>query len=241
MVPLLGSALIFPPPESAGPEGLVAIGGDLSVERLILAYSQGIFPWPHHGLPLLWFSPDPRYVLEPGQVHLSRSLKRRIRKQPFEIRFDTAFSQVISACAAVPRPGQQGTWITDEMREGYEALHERGFAHSIEAWQGDRLVGGLYGVALGSMFFGETMFAIENDASKIAFITLLGHLIDWDYTLVDCQSYTEHLERFGAKPWPRDRFLAYLRNAVSEPGHIGPWTLELSPEQCLNRIETCST
>ncbi len=233
MVQVLGSELVFPPPESAGPHGIVAVGGSISAERLILAYSQGIFPWPHEGLPLLWFSPDPRFVLEPHRVHISRSLRKQIVRGLYEVRADTAFSAVIEACASVSRPEQEGTWITDELMEGYESLHNLGYAHSIEAWQDGALVGGLYGVALGSMFFGEAMFAKCPDASKVAFVTLLGNLVRWNYTLVDCQTPTEHLTRFGAVSWPRSAFLAHLRSHVMEATQQGPWTLELTPKEVL--------
>jgi leucyl/phenylalanyl-tRNA--protein transferase len=195
---MLTDELRFPPPEGASPEGVVAIGGDASPERLALAYSLGIFPWPHRDLPLLWFSPDPRFVLHLDQVHIGRSLRKRIRAAPFEIRADTAFRAVMQGCALSKRPGQDGTWITDELRTGFEALHARGFAHSIEAWRGDELVGGLYGVSIGRAFCGESMFAHEGDASKIAMATLLGNLRHWGFRFVDCQVYTDHLSRFGA-------------------------------------------
>jgi leucyl/phenylalanyl-tRNA--protein transferase len=233
---MLTEELRFPPPEGASAEGIVAIGGDFRPERLLLGYAQGIFPWPSEGLPLLWFSPDPRFALEPEHAHIPRSLRKRVRKGEFEIRFDTAFGAVIRACAAVRRPGQRGTWITQDLMRGYEALFERGYAHSIEAWQGRRLVGGLYGVGLGRVFFGESMFALEPDASKVAFAVLLGQLIAWSFTLVDCQVYTEHLERFGAQEWPRARFLSKLREAVAAETRLGPWTLELTPEEALGRI-----
>jgi leucyl/phenylalanyl-tRNA--protein transferase len=230
---MLTDELRFPPPEGASAEGIVAIGGDFRPERLLLGYAQGIFPWPSEGLPLLWFSPDPRFALTPGQAHIPRSLRKRLRKNPFEIRFDTSFSTVIRACARIRRPGQRGTWITRELLHGYEALHERGYAHSIEAWNGQDLVGGLYGVGLGSIFFGESMFALEPDASKCAFTVLLGQLIAWRFTLVDCQVHTEHLERFGASNWPRDEFLATLRAGTSNDTLLGPWKLEISAEEAL--------
>ena len=173
---MLTEDLRFPPPEGASAEGIVAVGGDFRPQRLLLGYAQGIFPWPSEGLPLLWFSPDPRFVLTPETAHIGRSLRKKLRKQPFEIRFDTAFAEVIRACAATRRPGQRGTWIIEELVEGYEALHALGFAHSIEAWRDGRLVGGLYGVGLGQVFFGESMFAYEADASKCAFAVLLAQL-----------------------------------------------------------------
>ena len=234
----LTRALAFPPPEKASDEGLLAIGGDFSPERLILAYSQGIFPWPHQDAPLLWFSPDPRFVLLPSQVHLHKSLRKQIRRAPYSIRFDTAFETVIRACARAPRPGQDGTWITDDLIAGYEQLFRSGFAHSIEAWRGDTLVGGLYGVSLGRMFFGESMFAEEEDASKIAFATLVAHLRRWDFAAIDCQVPTDHLARFGAERLTRKDFLALLRNAVGAPTRIGPWVCELSPESVLQTLSS---
>jgi leucyl/phenylalanyl-tRNA--protein transferase len=235
---LLDKELVFPPPEDANEEGIVAVGGDLSPERLMLAYEQGIFPWPARGYPLLWFSPDPRFALEPSRAHVSRSLRKVIRKGELRVTADTCFLDVINACAAMPRPQQQGTWITHELRDGYLGLHERGCAHSIEAWRGEALVGGLYGVALGRTFAGESMFASEPDASKVAFTTLLGHLVDWGYRVVDCQVHTEHLARFGATMWARERFLHTWREAVAEPGVHAPWKLTMSPEEALDRLQS---
>jgi leucyl/phenylalanyl-tRNA--protein transferase len=235
---LLDKELIFPPPEDANEEGIVAVGGDLCPERLLLAYQQGIFPWPARGYPLLWFSPDPRFALVPTRAHVARSLRKVIRKGELRVTADTAFSDVITACAAVPRPNQQGTWITRELQDGYLGLHELGYAHSIEAWRGEQLVGGLYGVALGKTFAGESMFASEPDASKVAFTTLLGHLAAWDFRIVDCQVHTEHLARFGASMWPRERFLAEWRSAVDEPSRMTPWELTMSPEESLARLRS---
>ena len=235
---LLDKELSFPPPEDANEEGIVAVGGDLTPERLLLAYQQGIFPWPARGYPLLWFSPDPRFALEPTRAHVSRSLRKVIRKAELSVTADTAFADVITACAAMPRPHQQGTWITDELKQGYLGLHDLGYAHSIEAWRGDTLVGGLYGVALGHTFAGESMFATEPDASKVAFTTLLGHLAMWSFRIVDCQVHTDHLARFGATMWPRARFLAKWRAAADEPSVLAPWQLTLSPEEALERLQT---
>ncbi len=234
---LLDKELAFPAPEDANEEGIVAVGGDLTPERLLLAYRNGIFPWPARGYPLLWFSPDPRFALEPSKAHVSRSLRKAIRREPFRVTADTAFAEVIAACAAVPRPHQQGTWITRELREGYLGLHELGYAHSIETWNEGRLVGGLYGVALGRTFAGESMFAAEPEASKVAFTTLLGHLTLWGFRIVDCQVHTEHLARFGATMWPRDRFLAEWRAAVDEPSVLAPWKLTMTPLQALERLQ----
>jgi leucyl/phenylalanyl-tRNA---protein transferase len=233
---LLNEDLTFPPPEAATEEGIVAVGGDVAPERLILAYGQGIFPWPVPGLPLLWFSPDPRFVLPPAEAHLSRSLRRRMRRNDLEVRCDTAFERVMTECARRPRPGQDGTWITRELLSGYGRLHRRGYAHSIEAWRGGELVGGLYGVSLGRMFFGESMFTLEPDASKVAFATLLGQLVEWGFPLVDCQVHTEHLARFGARHWPRERFLGTLREGLAAPTRSGPWAMELTPAEALGRL-----
>jgi leucyl/phenylalanyl-tRNA--protein transferase len=234
---MLTEELRFPPPEGASPEGVVAIGGDASPERLVLAYSLGIFPWPHRDLPLLWFSPDPRFVLMFDAVHVGRSLRKRIRAAPFEIRADTAFSAVMQGCRESPRPGQEGTWITDELCAGFESLHARGIAHSIEAWSDGVLVGGLYGVSIGRAFCGESMFAREPDASKVAMVCLLGNLLRWHFHFVDCQVYTDHLSRFGACEWPRARFLQAMRRALSQPTHPGPWTLQLDPVAALSLLD----
>lgn len=230
-VPQLTKDIWFPPANVSTSEGIVAFGGDFRMERLLLAYRSGIFPWPMKGYPLLWFSPDPRFVVVPELAHLPRSLRKRMRKNPYEIRMDTAFSQVIRACGATERPGQRGTWVIPELTRGYENLHEHGFAHSIEAWQDGELVGGLYGVSLGAIFFGESMFASAPDASKVAFATLLGNLVHWGFGLVDCQVHTEHLERFGAEEWPRDFFLEQLQTCLTAPTRRGPWTPDLGPRE----------
>lgn len=236
---------VFPPPERATEDGILAVGGRPDPDLLLNAYSRGIFPWPHSGLPLLWFCPDPRFVLIPQEAHLSRSLRKTMRRGGiggFVVRADTAFEAVIRACARKRRPGQRGTWITRGMIKGYTALHERGFAHSIEAWQEGRLVGGLYGISLGAVFYGESMFADVPDASKVAFATLLANLVRWDFQLVDCQSYTEHLATFGAEEWPRERFLAALERALEVPTRMGPWTLEVTPaEAAAQRRQTADS
>src|SRR5689334_10814081 len=234
---MLTEELVFPPPEGASPEGVVAIGGDASPERLVLAYSQGIFPWPHQNLPLLWFSPDPRFVISFDRVHVGRSLRKRIRSGDFEVRCDTVFEQVLAACAQVPRPGQDGTWITPEIRAGFAALHRLGIAHSVETWRDGELVGGLYGVALGKSFCGESMFSRTDDASKAATVALLGNLCHAGFHFVDCQVYTDHLARFGAEEWPRARFLRALRRAVAEPSVEGPWRFALTPAACLTELD----
>jgi leucyl/phenylalanyl-tRNA--protein transferase len=186
---------------------------------------------------LLWFSPDPRFVLPLDDAHVSRSLRKRVRAAPYEIRTDTAFRAVMENCARAPRPGQDGTWITAELRAGFEALHQQGIAHSIEAWADGMLVGGLYGVALGRAFCGESMFALADDASKIATITLLGNLRHWGFHFVDCQVYTDHLARFGAREAPRSDFLRSLQNALSEPSVLGPWRFELDPLAALTELD----
>lgn len=221
---------LFPPPGEADESGLLAVGGDLSPRRLLSAYAQGIFPWYSEGQPLLWHSPDPRFVLLPDALHVAGSLKKTLKRGPYEVRLDTAFAQVIDACARTPRPGQEGTWITREMKEAYVALHRLGFAHSAEAWRGSELVGGLYGVSLGSAFFGESMFAHAPDASKVAFATLVEWLKGRGFTLVDCQVYTDHLARFGAELWPRPRFLAALAHALEAPTLRGKWSLGVPSE-----------
>ena len=233
---------VFPPPERATADGILAVGGKPDPDLLLAAYSRGIFPWPHPGLPLLWFCPDPRFALIPQEAHLSRSLRKTMRRGELEIRTDTAFEAVIRGCARKKRRGQRGTWINRGMIKGYTALHERGFAHSIEAWQEDRLVGGLYGISLGAVFYGESMFAEVPDASKVAFATLLGNLIAWDFQLVDCQSYTDYLATFGAEDWPREHFLAALERALEMPTRMGPWTLDLGPaEVASQRLQTADS
>ena len=217
----------FPPVRHAlrEPDGLLAVGGDLAPARLLRAYRQGIFPWYNAGQPILWWSPDPRTILLPGEAHLSRSLHRTLRKAPFHVTLDQAFAHVIAACAE-PRPGADGTWITPEMQAAYTELHRLGHAHSVEAWQGDDLVGGLYGMAIGRAFFGESMFSRQADASKVAFAHLVRQLRDWDFELIDCQMQTSHLARFGARPVPRDDFLRRLEWACPRPGVPSPWRLD---------------
>ena len=218
------------------PDGIVAVGGAPDAETLTAAYSHGIFPWPHDDYPLLWFCPDPRFALIPEEAHLSRSLRKRMRRSPYEVRADTAFARVIRRCSEKPRPGQEGTWIIPEMVAGYSALHEQGLAHSIEAWQGERLAGGLYGVSLGHVFFGESMFADAPDASKVCLGTLLGNLVHWGFELLDCQSYTDNLAAFGAQEWPRPLFLAVLERALRAPTRAGRWALDLGPAEAAARF-----
>jgi leucyl/phenylalanyl-tRNA--protein transferase len=225
----LGPELAFPHPEHSEPGGLLAVGGDLEPERLLLAYSAGIFPWYEQAQPILWHSPDPRAVLLPEALRVSRSLGRTLRRGRYEVRLDTAFEAVVRGCAEATRPGGFGTWITADMRRAYVRLHTLGFAHSAEAWEGECLAGGLYGVSLGGVFFGESMFAARPDASKVAFVTLVRQLQRWGFDLVDCQMQTSHLERFGAGPWPRRRFLETLAVSLERETRRGRWCLEPSP------------
>lgn len=222
----LDDRLVFPPVELAE-DGLLAVGGDLRPERLLLAYSRGIFPWYGKNLPILWHSPDPRMVLHPDELIVNRSLAKQLRRAPYELRLDTAFGAVLEGCADAPRPGQRGTWLIPDMISAYTRMHELGFAHSAEAWLDGELVGGLYGVGLGACFFGESMFARAPDASKIAFVALVRQLAAWGFTLIDCQVHTEHLERFGAREIPREQFLAELATALEQPTRRGKWSYEL--------------
>lgn len=222
----LGGATAFPPPEAAGPSGLLAVGGDLEPERLLAAYSLGIFPWYTDPDPILWFSPDPRMVLTPAELRVSRSLRKTLRQGRYDVRLDTAFERVIAACAEVERPDGAGTWITADMIEAYERLHRLGFAHSAEAWHEGELVGGLYGVSIGGSFFGESMFAVRSDASKVAFVTLAHQLEAWGFDLIDCQICTSHLARFGASAWPRSRFLCALRASLERETRRGVWRFD---------------
>lgn len=205
----------FPPLEHAldDPDGLLAAGGDLSPLRLVNAYAQGIFPWYEADQPILWWSPNPRTVLQPGEVHLSRSMRKLLRKQPYRLSFDTCFSAVIDACAA-PRHAAGGTWITAEMREAYIELNRLGIAHSVEMWHEDELVGGLYGVALGKVFFGESMFARRDNASKIAFACLCHYLAQWEFELIDCQVASDHLFSLGAYEITRSDFADALKRLI---------------------------
>jgi leucyl/phenylalanyl-tRNA--protein transferase len=216
MIPWLEILDDFPPLQSAlrEPNGLLAVGGDLSPERLLAAYRRGIFPWFSEGDPLLWWSPDPRMVLFPAELKLSRSLVKTLRNSPYEVRFDSAFDQVITGCAA-PRAGASGTWIVDEMQDAYKQLHRLGYAHSAETWIDGELAGGLYGVALGNMFYGESMFTRVRDASKIAFVHLVRHLQARGFGMIDCQMHTRHLASLGAHEIPREEFAARLADLVN--------------------------
>ncbi|KPG81077.1 leucyl/phenylalanyl-tRNA--protein transferase [Stenotrophomonas geniculata] len=216
----------FPPAETAlrQPDGLLAVGGDLHPVRLLNAYAGGIFPWFSEGEPILWWSPDPRMVFRTEGVHLSSRFRRQLRGSTWEITADTAFSRVMRACAAAPRPGQDGTWISPAMVEAYSQLHDLGFAHSFEVWDRQTLVGGIYGVAIGAMFFGESMFSGASGGSKIALAALASTLRDWGWELIDAQVENPHLLRMGAEHLPRADFLEHVRQAVHRDGREGAWT-----------------
>lgn len=206
----LTDELTFPPVDSANVEGLLAVGGDLSPERLLLAYQSGIFPWFDNDSIILWWSPDPRMILYPDQIRISKSMRKVIRNNQFRLTKNTCFKEVLEYCSSVPREGQDGTWITDEMKNAYIALHERGIAKSYEVWEGDTLVGGLYGVDLGDVFCGESMFSLTSNASKFAFIKLTEELQAKEYRVIDCQLHTDHLESMGAQEIPRKEFMKLL-------------------------------
>ncbi len=213
----------FPDVSLCEEDGLLAVGGDLSLERLVAAYSQGIFPWYTDEDPILWWSPDPRFVLYPERFHVSKSLSQRIQKNHFEIRFDTNFPSVIKLCAEIQRSDQTGTWITPEMKKAYIALHHEGLAHSIETYQDGNLVGGLYGVSLGKMFFGESMFRLVSDASKFALYHLIRKAKELDLVMIDSQMETSHMKSMGAEMIPRDEYLVVLKEALKYPTHGGHW------------------
>ncbi|NOS87469.1 MAG: leucyl/phenylalanyl-tRNA--protein transferase [Methylococcaceae bacterium] len=214
----------FPPLDKAldEPDGLLAVGGCLSQKRLLKAYRQGIFPWYNPGEPILWWSPDPRLVLFPEQLQLSRSLRKTLNKNYFKVTFDRAFADVIAACAQ-PRKDSAGTWITHDIDAAYNALHDSGYAHSVETWADGELVGGLYGIAIGQVFFGESMFHTQTDASKVAFAHLVRQLTAWGYQLIDCQVHTQHLASFGAVDCPRTEFVNLLARYCDEPAHPDAW------------------
>jgi leucyl/phenylalanyl-tRNA--protein transferase len=219
----LTEALIFPDPALAEPDGMLAVGGDLGPERLLLAYANGIFPWFSRGYPILWWSPDPRFVLFPDKFKVSKSLAQRIRSGKYEVRFDTAFAAVIGHCAGVKRSHEDGTWITPGMKKAYIRLHELGFAHSIETWEEDRLVGGLYGISLGKAFFGESMFHLRPDASKVATYALVKQMKAWGFHFIDSQLRTEHLASLGAEEIPRADYLLQLEEALKSETLRGKW------------------
>lgn len=213
----LSKELVFPHPSYAREDGLLAIGGDLSCERLLLAYNHGIFPWYNDEDPILWWSPDPRFILFPKDLRISTSMRKFLRKKIYEVKFDTAFRDVITSCGAIR---QEDTWITGEMIESYCALHELGFAHSVETWHDSTLVGGFYGICLGSCFFGESMFSLMDNASKTALIELVKRM---DFSMIDCQVFSKHLESLGAVNINRNHYLELLGNGLKAETHIGKW------------------
>ncbi|TDJ22196.1 MAG: leucyl/phenylalanyl-tRNA--protein transferase [Gammaproteobacteria bacterium] len=229
---VLGDGDGFPPIAAAleEPNGLLAVGGELTPERLLSAYAHGIFPWYDDDTgPVLWWSPDPRAVLGPGELHISKSLRKRLRRKEYRLSMDTRFTEVLAACAE-PRSDPKdtaGTWITPEMCTAYTQLHQRGFAHSVEAWYQDTLVGGLYGVSLGRMFFGESMFSRRNDASKVALVGLAAQLEAWEFTLIDCQMLNPHLERLGVYEIPRSEFADRLDTNARAETRLGPWQFDV--------------
>lgn len=220
----LTEELIFPPVHYAEPDGLLAVGGDLSPERLLLAYRMGIFPWYSEGTPILWWSPHPRLVLFPPELRISKSLFRVVKKGLFTVTFDQAFGEVMKRCASVRRSYGEGTWIMPEMVEAYCRLHRLGYAHSVESWFEGELVGGLYGVALGRAFFGESMFAQKTDASKVALVHLVRLLSHWGFDLIDCQVATSHLMSLGAREIPRGEFLRLLSKSSKGDDYQGLWS-----------------
>lgn len=219
----------FPDPQLAlrDPNGLLALGGDLSITRLIRAYSRGIFPWYNPDEPILWWSPDPRCVLRPAELRVSRSLAKRLRREDYAVTLNRDFAGTLAACAA-PRPNSQGTWLGGDMQRAYLELHGKGFAHSIEIWREGALVGGLYGVSVGHAFFGESMFSRVSDGSKLALYWLCRQLGAWDFAFLDCQVPSPHLSSMGAIALPRDRFLAELRAAVHRGGRTGGWRFDIA-------------
>jgi len=225
VIPWLGSGDPFPPVEKAlkSPNGLLCAGGVLSPERLVEAYTHGIFPWYSEGDPILWWSPDPRMVLFPDELKVSRSLRKTVARKTFETRFDTAFGRVMEECAA-PREGQMGTWILPEMIAAYTRLHLRGFAHSVESWREGELVGGLYGIQLGQAFYGESMFSHETDASKVALVALVERLRQGGCRVIDCQQATDHLASLGGREIPRAQFVRVLRESIQYPPSGSRWT-----------------
>lgn len=218
--------MVFPPPDYADPSGLIAVGGDLSSERLLEAYRVGIFPWYSDEQPILWWSPDPRFILEPDEFKISRSLQKTLQRKIFQVTFDRVFEDVIAACSTVPREGQRGTWITREMCDAYIELHGLGYAHSVETWFAGNLVGGLYGLSLGKVFFGESMFHKKTDASKVALATLVEKLKSWGFHFIDSQMTTEHMMSLGAKEMPRRIFLKRLQSALRHSTKRGKWRID---------------
>lgn len=227
---LSDNPLAFPNPAQASRNGLLAVGGDLSPERLLQAYQMGIFPWYNPEDEILWWSPDPRFVLFPAELKIQRSMRPYLNQSKFRLTFDQQFETIMRHCGQTHRPGQQGTWISDDMVEGYLRLHQLGYAHSVEIWDGADLVGGLYGIAIGKCFFGESMFTSVSNASKYGFIILVRRLEELGYTMIDCQQQTHHLASLGARPIPRKQFLEFLRENRANPTHRGSWSRLLEEE-----------
>ena len=219
----LTEKLIFPPVYLSTPEGLLAVGGDLSVQRLLLAYKSGIFPWFSKSEPLLWWSPDPRSVLFPHELNISRSLQKVLKQKRYTVRMDTDFRFVIESCSVIERKDQDDTWITDEMIDAYLKLYRQGYAHSVETWYRGEIVGGLYGVSIGRCFFGESMFSKRSDASKVALVYLSRFAADMEFGFIDCQVPSGHLRRLGARNIPRKRFMRLLAKHINQPTAFGPW------------------
>jgi leucyl/phenylalanyl-tRNA--protein transferase len=233
----LADKLAFPPPHFAAKEGLLAVGGDLSRERLLLAYRSGIFPWYTNAEPLLWWSPDPRLVLYPDEIHISKTLKKVLKKKAFSVTMDRAFDKVINACAELRLENSEGTWLVPDMIDAYCDLHRSGYAHSVEVWQNGQLAGGLYGVSLGRLFFGESMFTRISNASNVALVTLAEQLEALSFDLIDCQVTTAHLMRLGAREIPRTTFLRQLRRSVTAPTLKGRWELSEGQGICVCKDE----
>ncbi len=228
---LLNDSLVFPHPMNAEPSGLLAVGGDLSTERLLLAYRNGIFPWYSEGDPIMWFSPDPRLVLKLSDLYVSRKLRKVIRLETFDVRFDTSFAEVIALCSRADRKAQEGTWITEEMMGAYIKLHQEGYAHSVETFYEGRLVGGLYGVSLGGAFFGESMFHTMSEASKVALYYLVDRLKNWDFDFIDSQVPNDHMRRMGGKEIDRETFLIMLVSTLNKETIRGSWEYERALEK----------
>jgi leucyl/phenylalanyl-tRNA--protein transferase len=221
----LSDKLVFPPAEMAEKNGLLAIGGDLSPERLLLAYRNGIFPWYSEGDPILWWSPSPRLVIYPDELKIPARLSRLLRQKKFTVSMDNDFQEVITACATIGARIKKGTWITDDMIEAYSELYTMGYAHSVECWQGEELAGGLYGIALGGVFFGESMFSRKPNTSKIALVALVQKLQEWDFDLIDCQMRTSHLVQFGAREISGREFQDVLAISMKRPTKSGKWEI----------------
>ena len=224
---LLSDTIEFPPPHLASKDGLLAVGGDLSQKRLLLAYRMGIFPWFSNNEPILWWSPDPRLVLYPHEIKISKTLKKIIKKEVFKVTMDLAFNEVINQCAQVRMKKNQGTWIIEDIIEAYCQLHESGFAHSVEVWRQGELAGGLYGVSLGKCFFGESMFTLVSNASNVGLVKFVEHLKELSFDMIDCQVTTEHLIRFGAREITRTLFLKQLEKSLTAPTQKGKWEYKI--------------